>query len=64
MNDEYRIHVTIRKQGGSVFNSDELCTELYDASTAYNCARQIANDIELWIAENINAAEEFDDADN
>lgn len=59
---EYRIHVTIRKQGGSVFNSDEYCTELYgDLDQA---PHNIAEEVELWLAENISTAEESDDADN
>ncbi len=57
----YRINITIRQQGGSVFNSEKYCTEDYDG-TIEDMAEFISKDIALWLTENITAAEEMDDA--
>lgn len=58
MESNYRIHVTIRRQNGSIFNSMEYCTEGFGGISPEQTASKIAADFELWGTENINASEE------
>ena len=66
MNDNFRIQNLIRPQGGAVFNSFKQCTEEHGSATKTNeqVARSMAHEYELWLIENFNAAEGFDNADD
>lgn len=64
MEHNYRVHVTIRRQNGSIFNSAEYCSENFGGISPEKTSGKIADENELWIAENINASEEYDDSND
>lgn len=66
MKRNYRVPIGIRPQGGTVFNSDQQCTEDYEPEnkTVEEISHAMALDYEAWMIENLTAAEEFDEDDS
>jgi len=68
MNEDFRLYLQIRTKGGTIFNSEKYCTEpfrlIVNSESVEAIAHEMATDIEIWLIENLNAAEEFGDASN